>query len=117
MISFVLSVDDLADTRFALSPLHETLHSLRVLKDPGLAALHLPWRRSVLARLGDGGIDVALLLSLVAARRFLPDFLTPSPASFAPSFAEQVGTVRSTPLGRVRHDLRQIGRASCRERV
>lgn len=106
MISFVLGVDDLADTRFALSPLHETLHSLRVLKDPGLAALHLPWRRSVLARLGDGGIDVALLLSLVATRRFLPDFLTPSPASFAPSFAEQVEAVRSTPLDRVRHDLR-----------
>jgi hypothetical protein len=25
MISFVLGVEDLADTRFALSPLHETL--------------------------------------------------------------------------------------------
>jgi hypothetical protein len=47
MITFVLGVDDLADTRFALSPLNETVFSLRVLRDPYLSALHLPWRRSL----------------------------------------------------------------------
>lgn len=52
MISFVLGVEDLADTRFALSPLGETVFSLRVLRDPGLSALHLPWRRSVLGGSG-----------------------------------------------------------------
>jgi hypothetical protein len=31
MISLVLDVEDLADTRFAVSPLHETVLSLRVL--------------------------------------------------------------------------------------
>ena len=51
MITFELGVEDLADTRFALSPLHETVLSLRVLRDPGLYALHLPWRRSVLGQL------------------------------------------------------------------
>src|ERR1700761_1554902 len=55
MISFVLGVDDLAGTRFALSPVHETLFSLRVLREPGLSAVHLPWRRNALARLG--GLD------------------------------------------------------------
>jgi DNA-binding transcriptional ArsR family regulator len=110
MIIFALGVEDLADTRFALSPLHETLHSLRVLKDPGLSALHLPWRRSTLARLGelggdDSGADLALTASLVAVRRFLPDFLTPSPAGFAPSFAQQLDEVRRTTPDRVRHDL------------
>jgi DNA-binding transcriptional ArsR family regulator len=131
MISFVLGVEDLADTRFALSPLHETLHSLRVLKDPGLAALHLPWRSSVLAALDraeadaradadanvsvdadvradqpPAALDVPLALSLVGARRFLPDFLTPSPRTFAPSFAAQIDEVARTPLDRVRQDLR-----------
>ncbi|GAA1426429.1 DUF5937 family protein [Streptomyces thermospinosisporus] len=104
MIVFVLGVEDLADTRFALSPLHETLLSLRVLQDPGLSALHLPWRRSVLGRLG--ALDTGLLMSLVAQRRTLPDFLTPNPAGFAPSFDEQLDVVRRTRPAQVRHDLR-----------
>ena len=36
MVTFELGVEDLADTRFATSPLHETVLSLRVLRDPGL---------------------------------------------------------------------------------
>lgn len=82
MISFELGVEDLADTRFALSPLYETVLSLRVLREPGLSALHLPWRRSVLGALD--GLDTELLMSVVAVRRTLPDFLTPRPAGFAP---------------------------------
>ena len=51
MISVRLGVEDLADTRFAISPIHEAVLSLRVLREPGLYALHVPWRRSVLGRL------------------------------------------------------------------
>lgn len=103
MISFVLGVEDLADTRFALSPVHETVLSLRVLRDPGLSALHLPWRRSVLA--GLGALDTDLLMALVARRRTLPDFLTPRPTSFAAPFDDELSAVRRTPPARVRHDL------------
>ncbi|MEU9044947.1 MULTISPECIES: ArsR family transcriptional regulator [unclassified Kitasatospora] len=104
MISFVLDVEDLADTRFALSPLHEAVLSLRVLQDPGLSALHLPWRRSVLGRLG--ALDTGLLMSLVARRRTVPDFLTPIPGSFAPGFEEELSVVRRTSPALVRRDLR-----------
>ncbi|MET8010015.1 ArsR family transcriptional regulator [Streptomyces sp. NPDC005271] len=103
MISFVLGVEDLADTRFAVSPLHETLLSLRVVRDPGLSAVHLPWRRSVLGGLGT--LDTGLLMSLVAQRRTIPDFLTPQPTTFAPAFEEQLAVVRRASLDRVRHDL------------
>ncbi|WP_084959249.1 ArsR/SmtB family transcription factor [Thermoactinospora rubra] len=103
MISFELDVEDLADTRFALSPLNETVFSLRVLREPGLHALHLPWRRSALARLGPR--DVGLLTSLVGTRLALPDFLTPRPATFAPAFEEQLSAVRQTPPEVVRRDL------------
>ncbi|KQV13913.1 MULTISPECIES: ArsR family transcriptional regulator [unclassified Kitasatospora] len=105
MISFVLGVEDLADTRFALSPLSETVFSLRVLRDPGLSALHLPWRRSVLGRLGGLDLDVDLLMSLVAQRRTLPDFLTPRPACFAPAFEDELAVVGATSPDRVRRDL------------
>ncbi|MFB0632775.1 winged helix-turn-helix domain-containing protein [Streptomyces sp. AB3(2024)] len=103
MISYELGVEDLADTRFAVSPLHETVLSLRVLRDPGLSALHLPWRRTVLGRLG--GLDTGLLMSLVASRRTLPDFLTPRPACFDPAFEDELAVVGRTAAATVRRDL------------
>ncbi|KUJ66738.1 MarR family transcriptional regulator [Streptomyces albus subsp. albus] len=103
MISFELGVEDLADTRFALSPAQETTLSLRVLRDPGLSAIHLPWRRSVLERIG--ALDTGLLMSLVARQLTIPDFLTPPPTGFAPDFEEQLAAVRRVPPARIRHDL------------
>ncbi|MGC5014559.1 helix-turn-helix domain-containing protein [Streptosporangium sp. DT93] len=103
MISFELGVEDLADTRFALSPLHETVYSLRVLRDPGLHALHLPWRASVLARLDPR--DAGPLAALVGRRLALPDFLTPRPTAFATSLREAMSLVRGTPPRIVRRDL------------
>ncbi|MEV7521919.1 MarR family transcriptional regulator [Streptomyces sp. NPDC091371] len=103
MISFGLDADDLADTRFALSPLMDTVLSLRVLREPGLSAIHAPWRRSVVARVG--ALDAALLTSLVARRRTTPDFLTPRPERFSATFAQELAVVRRTPAAIVRRDL------------
>ncbi|MEV8320541.1 ArsR family transcriptional regulator [Streptomyces sp. NPDC059900] len=103
MISFELGVEDLADTRFAVSPLHETVLSLRVLREPGLSALHLPWRRSVFG--GLDALDTDLLMSLASARRTLPDFLTPRPTRFAPTFEEELAVVRATSPAQIRRDL------------
>ncbi|MDO3700253.1 winged helix-turn-helix domain-containing protein [Micromonospora sp. C28SCA-DRY-2] len=103
MISFRLGVEDLADTRFAISPIHETVLSLRVLREPGLYALHLPWRRSVLGRLDAPATDV--LMSLVGPDRGLPDFLTPRPTEFAAAFEDELAAVRRTPADVVRRDV------------
>jgi DNA-binding transcriptional ArsR family regulator len=103
MIEFELGVEDLADTRFAMSPLQETVFSLWTLREPGLLAIHIPWRRAVAGRLD--GLDTALLLALVGESRALPDFLTPRPPTFAPTVEEQLARVRATPLDLVRRDL------------
>ncbi|MFI5487362.1 ArsR/SmtB family transcription factor [Micromonospora echinaurantiaca] len=103
MISFELGVEDLANTRFAISPLHEAALSLRVLREPGLYALHLPWRRAVLGRLAKPDVD--LLISLVGPDRGIPDFLTPRPAEFAATFERELAAVRRTPADIVRRDL------------
>ncbi|TYK50927.1 ArsR/SmtB family transcription factor [Actinomadura decatromicini] len=103
MISFVLGVEDLADARFTVSPLQEAVLSLRVLRDPGLSALHLPWRRSVLGRLG--ALDTTLLMSLIGRRLALPDFLTPPPTAFAPAFEDELAVVRRVRPEVVRRDL------------
>ncbi|MFI7407324.1 ArsR/SmtB family transcription factor [Streptomyces sp. NPDC049627] len=103
MISFLLDVDDLADTRFAISPLREVMGSLRALRAPGLYPLHTHWRRSVLDRLDPA--DARLLGSLVAESLTLPDFLTPRPTTFAPALEDQLAVVRATPPDLVRRDL------------
>ncbi|MBP2326734.1 hypothetical protein JOF56_007119 [Kibdelosporangium banguiense] len=103
MIRFRLDVEDLASTRFAISPLSETVFSLWALCDPGRYALHLPWLRSV--RPGLGTLDMQLLMSLVGPTFAVPDFLTPRPAVFAPDIDDELAIVRATPLDVVRRDL------------
>ncbi|MGC4942627.1 ArsR family transcriptional regulator [Kribbella sp. DT2] len=103
MISFTLGVEDLADTRFAVSPSQETVFSVWVLRDPGRYPLHLPWRRSVLRRISPA--DHRLLLALVGDSRALPDFLTPRPTTFFRTFEEELAGVRETPARIVRRDL------------
>ena len=51
MIRIELGVEDLANTRFGISPLAETVLSLRALVDPSQHTLHLPWLRAVGNRL------------------------------------------------------------------
>ena len=52
MVRFVFTVEDLARTRFAISPMWEAVHSLAALRDPSTAALHVPWLRKFFARNG-----------------------------------------------------------------
>ncbi|MEU9856362.1 helix-turn-helix domain-containing protein [Streptomyces sp. NPDC047974] len=49
MGSVRFGVDDLAQLRFAVSPLLETVAALRATTDPGGHALHLPWIKRALA--------------------------------------------------------------------
>jgi hypothetical protein len=115
MIRLELGVDDLADTRFGISPLTETVFSLWALTDPSRHTLHLPWIRAVRGRLDDE--DARLLYSLVgrsrsrpdfrgSPSRALPDFLTPRPEKFIARFEDELAAVRATAPEIVRRDLR-----------
>jgi hypothetical protein len=103
MITYRLGVADLAATRFAISPMQEAVCSLWAVADPGRAALHRPWLRSIRPRIE--ALDTRLLLSIVGPTRALPDFLTPRPVVFVPSFADELAVARATPADRVREDL------------
>ncbi|GAA3132122.1 hypothetical protein [Streptomyces echinatus] len=88
MVRFVLDLAGLASAGFACSPLQETVLSLRMWTHPRQYPRQLPWFR----RLQDTftALDAAqtrLLCSLVASNRWLPDFLTPCPASPGPPSA------------------------------
>src|SRR4051812_41350911 len=108
MIRYTLGVDDLAETRFGISPLTETVFSLWAVADPGRGALHLPWLRATRATFET--LDPRLLLAIIGPTRALPDFLTPRPSVFAPVFEDELAVARATPAADVAQDLRDTYR-------
>ncbi|MFG3014211.1 ArsR/SmtB family transcription factor [Streptomyces cinerochromogenes] len=106
MVRFHLGLDDLASACFVCSPLQEAVLSLRMWTHPVHYPTQLPWFR----RLRDAftGLDPAhtrLLHCLIASNRWLPDFLTPRPASPWPDIQEELAALRATPPHRVPGDL------------
>jgi hypothetical protein len=106
MVRIELGLVDLASTRFGISPLAETVRSLRALADPSQHTLHLAWLRALPQRLSPD--DARLLLSLVGASRrpadfrehpsrAIADFLTPLPTGFMDRFDNQLAALRDTP--------------------
>ena len=102
-LRFHLSVDGLARTRLAHSPLWEAVFSLRAVADPAASSLHEPWAVAARSRLD--GIDVDTLLALWTPCAAVPDFLTPPPVSSRPQFDEELRRVRTTPPEQIRRDL------------
>ncbi len=102
-LRFHLSVDGLARTRLAHSPLWEAVFSLRAVADPAASGLHEPWALSARSRLD--GVDLETLLALWTPCSAVPDFLTPPPLSSRPQFGEELRRVRATPPEQIRRDL------------
>jgi DNA-binding transcriptional ArsR family regulator len=114
MIRLELGVEDLANTRFGISPLAETVRSLRALSDPAQHTLHLPWLRTLRHRVDAD--DLALLEALIGPSRIpadyrgvpsraIADFLTPLPRRFVERFEDELDRLRRTPSEVVRRDL------------
>jgi hypothetical protein len=103
MVRFVFTVEDLARTRFAISPMWELVQSLNALRDPSTAALHVPWLQSLSGRLG--GLALEPVIALNPLTGYSPDFLTPPPAGPLGEVEAELAALRATPLDLVRHDM------------
>src|SRR6185437_9615480 len=77
MIRYELAGMGLASLRFAVSPLHELVLSLRAWVDPDRYPTNRPWLQELRAQ--RSALDNAMLLALTNDRRWTPDFLTPPP--------------------------------------
>lgn len=104
MIELRMEVGDLADTRFAVSALAETVLSLRVWLLPGYYVLQLPWLQRARPAVGD--LDITPLLALVGAHRAVPDFLTARPAEPVAEFEAELARIRAVEPARVAADVR-----------
>ncbi|MGH2881700.1 MAG: DUF5937 family protein [Solirubrobacteraceae bacterium] len=103
MVRFVFSVEDLALTRFAISPMWEVVRSVLALRDPSHAALHLPWLRSLSGRLH--GLALERLAALNPPRGYTPDFLVPLPSGPLADIDGDLAALRATPLADIRADM------------
>ena len=104
MVRFVFSVDDLARTRFAISPMYELVRSLLSLRDPSTASVHVPWLRSLSGRLD--GLALEAAVALIPPAGYTPDFLNPPPAGPLGDFEADLAALRRTPTKQIRNDMR-----------
>ncbi|ASW55651.1 helix-turn-helix transcriptional regulator [Plantactinospora sp. KBS50] len=103
-----VSTAQLADVRFATSPMVETIAALRLLGGGKCSVELLPWREYA-----GGGYErvcqrepvVAALARLAALTSWLPDFICIPPTRLDTSFAQELAAVAATPDERAGRDL------------
>ncbi|WP_042939954.1 ArsR/SmtB family transcription factor [Rhodococcus sp. AW25M09] len=103
MLALHLRAADLADTSLTVSPLFETVLSLRAWTSPERHHLHEPWRRRV--RPAWQGCDIEMLTALVSPDGRIPDFLAPRPPTESLAFADEIAVVGATPAAEMRRDV------------
>ncbi|GAA4219482.1 ArsR/SmtB family transcription factor [Actinocatenispora rupis] len=103
------SADDLAPTRFSVSPLWEVVTSFRVLASTARNPIHHTWADQVRPRIAAAGLDSGWLAELVPVSGYIPDFLTPIPHGLASTLESELSVVRDTPTDDVRADLDRLG--------
>lgn len=103
MLRYILGADQVVDIRFAVSPLNELGLSLRLLRDPSLYPLQLPWLR----RTGPlrERLDLDVLRALCTPDMWTADFLNPAPRSPVTAFGTELAEVAQMPGHRFRRDL------------
>ncbi|GLY84451.1 ArsR/SmtB family transcription factor [Actinoallomurus iriomotensis] len=107
MIELGFTVPDLAQTRFAVSPLWEVVAAVRVLKSAAEHPLHRPWIEQVRPRLA--GLDLRPLTELVPVpTRVIPAFVCPPPTTPMPDLEVELSVLRATPAEVVRDELDRL---------
>ncbi|MEU8263289.1 DUF5937 family protein [Micromonospora sp. NPDC048999] len=107
VLSVALGVRDLANIRFAVSPLWEAVASVRVVKNPQWFPQHLPWHRQVQPRLS--AVDWQLLADLVPVPTVvIPSFVCPPPSAAQPTIECELAALAATPPETVRAGLDEL---------
>jgi DNA-binding transcriptional ArsR family regulator len=108
MIRYEFGIDDLARTRFAISPMWETAAAIRALRNPSALSLHLPWVKQIRGDIR--GLDLSLAFALLPPKGYIADFLTPPPSTPLADFADELELIRTTSTEQIRTDLELLVR-------
>ncbi|GAA2437932.1 DUF5937 family protein [Streptomyces pulveraceus] len=104
-VELAFAASDLAQMRFAVSPMWEIGPSFRLLNSRPAPGVHRRWAEQVRPRVVDAGLDRGWLSELIPPTGYVPDFLNPAPPGPAPTLAEELARILATPADRVRRDL------------
>ncbi|MEU9123567.1 DUF5937 family protein [Streptomyces sp. NPDC048506] len=111
LAELAFSTSDLAQVRFAVSPMWEIAPSFRLLRSAAAHPVHRPWADQVRPRMVAAGLDRGWLAELIPPTGgYVPDFLNPAPAGPAPTPAAERDAIRASPADRVRQDLDHLAR-------
>ncbi len=94
---------DLANVRFAISPLVEVWRSVRALENPDSQALHLPWIGATRKHIED--LDVSVLQALQPIGGYAPDYIHPPPSTPLAELEDELAEMLATPPDRVRAEV------------
>ncbi|MFI6320529.1 DUF5937 family protein [Nonomuraea sp. NPDC050556] len=107
MLELTFTAQDIANTRFAISPLGEVVASARVVKDPAAHPLLRPWADEVARRLAD--VDWRLLSDLVPVPTVaIAGFTCTPPSTSLPDLELELATMRSV-ADTVRREMDVVG--------
>ena len=104
MIRTRFHAEALTRVRFAISPMFEMTRSVKALRDPASAALHLPWVERALPAVAD--LDLAPLFALQSAPEYNPDFVNPPPSTPLAEFEDELATMLATPPRQIAAEVR-----------
>ncbi|MFD4526785.1 helix-turn-helix domain-containing protein [Streptomyces sp. NPDC058470] len=105
----VFSASDLAQMRFAVSPMWEVGTSFKLLNSGSAHPVHRPWAEQVRPRVASAGLDRGWLAELIPPSGYVPDFLNPAAAGPAPTLAVELAGILASPAVRVRRELDRLG--------
>ena len=108
MLVFRFGSSDLANIRFAISPLMELQRSVRALDDPGAQAIHLPWIAATREATRD--LDLDLLRAFQPRGVYSPDFNQPPPSSPLTELEDELAEMIATPPDEVRAEVELLYR-------
>ena len=110
LAELAFSAGDLAQVRFAVSPMWEVAPSFRLLRSGAAHPVHRPWADQVRPRLVAAGLDRGWLAELIPPAGYVPDFLNPAPTGPTPTPVEEWDAIRASSADRVRQDLDHLAR-------
>ncbi|MET9572148.1 helix-turn-helix domain-containing protein [Streptomyces virginiae] len=111
LAELAFSASDLAQVRFAVSPMWEIAPSFRLLTSAAAHPIHRAWADQVRPRLVAAGLDRGWLAELIPPTGgYVPDFLNPAPAGPAPTPTAEWDAILASSADRVRQDLDHLAR-------
>ncbi|MEU4666875.1 metalloregulator ArsR/SmtB family transcription factor [Amycolatopsis sp. NPDC023774] len=104
-----VGVAELAATRFAVSPLSETVAALLQVTGRSRGQMHQPWLRWVADELAHEPLDVPLAWALLTAKGLgWPNFLVPAPAHATSTLDDDLAMLGRTTARQVRASISRV---------